>query len=132
MHTITMPPSPVAALSTMADALPGLGIVAAVLGVVINMGSLGGPPEEIWATRWRRTGRNVSGHSAVLRILGPIAANMLKATEESTPTIRCCGDHRELYEGFAADDCGGVRAAGNSGQRAAVIPGHGKIHQGQG
>jgi chemotaxis protein MotA len=35
------------ALTTVADALPGLGIVAAVLGVVITMGSLGGPPEEI-------------------------------------------------------------------------------------
>jgi len=38
---------PVAALSTMADSLPGLGIVAAVLGVVITMGALGGPKEEI-------------------------------------------------------------------------------------
>ena len=38
---------PVSALGTMADALPGLGIVAAVLGVVITMGSLGGPKEEI-------------------------------------------------------------------------------------
>ena len=38
---------PTAALSTMADSLPGLGIVAAVLGVVITMGALGGPPEEI-------------------------------------------------------------------------------------
>jgi flagellar motor component MotA len=46
---------PIAALSNMADALPGLGIVAAVLGVVITMGSLGGPPEEIgprWRPRW--------------------------------------------------------------------------------
>ena len=33
---------PVAALTTVADALPGLGIVAAVLGVVITMGALGG------------------------------------------------------------------------------------------
>src|SRR5579859_6846830 len=33
---------PIAALSTMADSLPGLGIVAAVLGVVITMGALGG------------------------------------------------------------------------------------------
>jgi chemotaxis protein MotA len=39
--------APVAALSTMADSLPGLGIVAAVLGVVITMGALGGPKEEI-------------------------------------------------------------------------------------
>src|SRR5579863_9277373 len=37
---------PTAALSSMADSLPGLGIVAAVLGVVITMGALGGPPEE--------------------------------------------------------------------------------------
>src|ERR1039458_8956157 len=39
--------APVAALSTMADSLPGLGIVAAVLGIVITMGSLGGPKEQI-------------------------------------------------------------------------------------
>src|SRR5208282_4936263 len=39
--------APIAALSTVADSLPGLGIVAAVLGVVITMGALGGPPEEI-------------------------------------------------------------------------------------
>lgn len=38
---------PAFALAAMADALPGMGIVAAVLGVVITMGSLGGPPEEI-------------------------------------------------------------------------------------
>jgi chemotaxis protein MotA len=38
---------PVAALTTMADSLPGLGIVAAVLGVVITMGALGGPKEQI-------------------------------------------------------------------------------------
>jgi chemotaxis protein MotA len=38
---------PAHSLQTVADALPGLGIVAAVLGVVITMGSLGGPPEEI-------------------------------------------------------------------------------------
>ena len=43
-HGATMP---VSSLSTVADSLPGLGIVAAVLGVVITMGSLGGPPEEI-------------------------------------------------------------------------------------
>jgi chemotaxis protein MotA len=38
---------PISALSTTADALPGLGIVAAVLGVCITMGAIGGPPEEI-------------------------------------------------------------------------------------
>jgi chemotaxis protein MotA len=38
---------PVTALSTMADSLPGLGIVAAVLGVVITMGALGWPRRKL-------------------------------------------------------------------------------------
>ena len=36
-------------LTTIAHALPGLGIVGAVMGIVITMGSLGGPPEEVGA-----------------------------------------------------------------------------------
>src|ERR1019366_1302575 len=38
---------PVAALHAVAEALPGLGIVAAVLGVVITMQSIGGAPGEV-------------------------------------------------------------------------------------
>jgi chemotaxis protein MotA len=39
--------APSQALTKVADALPGFGIVAAVLGIVITMGALGGPPEEL-------------------------------------------------------------------------------------
>jgi chemotaxis protein MotA len=38
---------PAAALNKIGDALPGLGIVAAVLGIVITMGHIDGPPAEI-------------------------------------------------------------------------------------
>ncbi len=38
---------PSMAIAKVADALPGFGIVAAVLGIVITMQSLGGPPEVI-------------------------------------------------------------------------------------
>jgi chemotaxis protein MotA len=38
---------PATALSKVGDALPGMGIVAAVLGVVITMGAIDGPPSEI-------------------------------------------------------------------------------------
>jgi chemotaxis protein MotA len=38
---------PAATLNKVADALPGLGIVAAVLGVVITMGAIDGPASEI-------------------------------------------------------------------------------------
>lgn len=36
-----------AAINKMGDALPGFGIVACVMGVVITMGAIGGPPEVI-------------------------------------------------------------------------------------
>ena len=38
---------PSGALRTMSDAFPGLGIVAAVLGIIITMGAIDGPPAEI-------------------------------------------------------------------------------------
>jgi chemotaxis protein MotA len=44
-HHVALQPS--AALTKTGDALPGLGIVAAVLGVVITMGAIDGPPAEI-------------------------------------------------------------------------------------
>ncbi len=39
--------APAHALAKVSDGLPGFGIVAAVLGIVITMGSIGGPIEEI-------------------------------------------------------------------------------------
>jgi chemotaxis protein MotA len=39
--------APLAALTKVADALPGFGIVAAVLGIVVTMGHIDGPPAEI-------------------------------------------------------------------------------------
>ncbi len=73
---------PVAALSTMADALPGLGIVAAVLGVVITMGALGGPPEEIGHKVAAALVGTFLGILLCYGFIGPIAANMAKATDE--------------------------------------------------
>ena len=73
---------PVSALSTMADALPGLGIVAAVLGVVITMGALGGPPEEIGHKVAAALVGTFLGILLCYGFLGPIASNMAKATEE--------------------------------------------------
>lgn len=39
--------APIGVLTKTADALPGFGIVAAVLGIIITMGAITGPPEEI-------------------------------------------------------------------------------------
>ncbi|HEY7096410.1 MAG TPA: flagellar motor stator protein MotA [Terriglobales bacterium] len=73
---------PVAALTTMADSLPGLGIVAAVLGVVITMGALGGPPEEIGHKVAAALVGTFLGILLCYGLVGPIAANMAKIAEE--------------------------------------------------
>jgi chemotaxis protein MotA len=73
---------PTTALSTMADSLPGLGIVAAVLGVVITMGALGGPPEEIGHKVAAALVGTFLGILLCYGLVGPIASNMTKAAEE--------------------------------------------------
>jgi chemotaxis protein MotA len=72
----------VAALSTMADSLPGLGIVAAVLGVVITMGALGGPPEEIGHKVAAALVGTFLGILLCYGFIGPVASSMAKTTDE--------------------------------------------------
>jgi chemotaxis protein MotA len=73
---------PVDALTTVADALPGLGIVAAVLGVVITMGSLGGPPEEIGEKVAAALVGTFLGILLAYGVVGPLSSNMGKTADE--------------------------------------------------
>jgi chemotaxis protein MotA len=74
--------SPTSALQALADALPGLGIVAAVLGVVLTMSSLGGPPEEIGHKVAAALVGTFLGILLCYAMVGPLAAKMLKLAEE--------------------------------------------------
>ena len=73
---------PIAALTTIADSLPGLGIVAAVLGVVITMGALGGPPEAIGHKVAAALVGTFLGILLCYGLVGPIGVSMGKASEE--------------------------------------------------
>jgi chemotaxis protein MotA len=72
---------PVTALSTMADSLPGLGIVAAVLGVVITMGALGGKPEEIGHKVAAALVGTFLGILLCYGLIGPLASSMAKSAD---------------------------------------------------
>jgi chemotaxis protein MotA len=72
---------PAAALTTVADSLPGLGIVAAVLGVVITMGALGGKPEEIGHKVAAALVGTFLGVLLCYGFIGPLAAAMAKAAD---------------------------------------------------
>ena len=91
----------------MADSLPGLGIVAAVLGVVITMGALGGPPEEIGHKVAAALVGTFLGILLCYGLVGPVAANMAKAAEEEHAyyhVLRVV--HDRFHEGSATDHGG--------------------------
>ncbi len=80
---------PVSALTTVADALPGLGIVAAVLGVVITMGSLGGPPEEIGHKVAAALVGTFLGILLCYGFLSPLASSMTYINEAEAQYYNC-------------------------------------------
>jgi chemotaxis protein MotA len=73
---------PVTSLNTVSDALPGLGIVAAVLGVCITMGAIGGPPEEIGHKVAAALVGTFLGILLCYGVLGPLSSNMGKGCDE--------------------------------------------------
>jgi chemotaxis protein MotA len=121
---------PIAALSTMADSLPGLGIVAAVLGVVITMGALGGPPEEIGHKVAAALVGTFLGILLCYGLIGPVASNMGKSSEE---------EHAYYYvlrvsmiafmKGQPSHRGGRVRTPRHTRPCSAIVPGSGKAHQ---
>ena len=80
---------PAAALTTTADSLPGLGIVAAVLGVVITMGALGGPPEEIGEHVAAALVGTFLGIFLSYGFMNPLAVNMEFLNMAEMTYIRC-------------------------------------------
>lgn len=67
---------PVDVLTKVADAMPGFGIVAAVLGIVITMGSIAGPVEEIGHHVAAALVGTFLGILISYGFLNPIAVNM--------------------------------------------------------
>jgi chemotaxis protein MotA len=80
---------PVGLLQKTADALPGLGIVAAVLGIVITMGHLDGGPEEIGHHVGAALVGTFLGILLCYGLLHPIATNAELQDVASTTYLRC-------------------------------------------
>ena len=72
---------PVNALTMLADSLPGLGIVAAVLGVVVTMQALGGAPELIGQRVAAALVGTFLGILLCYGVVGPLAAHLESRNE---------------------------------------------------
>ena len=80
---------PSTALNTVADSLPGLGIVAAVLGIVVTMASLDGGPEVIGHNVAAALVGTFMGILACYGFVGPLAQSMKHKVNESGQYLLC-------------------------------------------
>jgi chemotaxis protein MotA len=81
------------AVNKVSDALPGMGIVAAVLGIVNTMAALGGPVAEIGAKVAAALVGTFLGILLAYGFVGPIATSMEKFAKEEAQfyiTIKTC------------------------------------------
>ena len=80
---------PVGLLQKTADSLPGLGIVAAVLGIILTMGSLDAGPEEIGQKIGAALVGTFLGVLLCYGIFNPIATNVEIQGVAGTKYLRC-------------------------------------------
>jgi flagellar motor component MotA len=89
-------------LSKVSDSLPGLGIVAAVLGIITTMQAINGPPEQIGMSVAAASGRNIHRYPSVLRF--PRSDG---CTYRDHPGIRVTvhGMHQDRYHLVRQGEC---------------------------
>jgi chemotaxis protein MotA len=80
---------PSGSLLTVADTLPGLGIVAAVLGVVIAMGAIDGPPEELGHKVAAALVGTFLGVLLSYGFVGPLGRNLESTAEQGGVYYEC-------------------------------------------
>jgi chemotaxis protein MotA len=80
--------APLVALMKTADGLPGFGIVAAVLGIVITMGAISGPVEEIGEKVGAALVGTFLGILASYGFIGPLAGRMESLGHEEMAFFR--------------------------------------------
>jgi chemotaxis protein MotA len=78
-----------ALLSRVSDALPGLGIVAAVLGIVVTMQHLDGPPEELGHHVGAALVGTFLGLLLSYGLIAPIAANLENLSQDEARYYTC-------------------------------------------
>jgi chemotaxis protein MotA len=93
---------PASTLNRVADALPGLGIVAAVLGVVITMGSIDGPASEIGHKVGAALVGTFLGILMSYGFVAPLATNMEARTAMEGYYEQCIkAGLLAMYKGFS-------------------------------
>ena len=91
-----------AMLTRVSDSLPGLGIVAAVLGIVVTMQHIDGPPEEIGHHVAAALVGTFLGLLLSYGMIGPIASNLEHLNHEEAKYFSCLKTGLTAFAGGAA------------------------------
>jgi chemotaxis protein MotA len=83
--------APISVLTKIADAMPGFGIVAAVLGIVITMGAISGPIEDIGHAVGAALVGTFLGILISYGFLNPLAVNMEFLASAEHAYMKCIG-----------------------------------------
>ncbi len=86
LHELTEPSH---AIHRIADGLPGFGIVAAVLGIVITMQKLGGPPEALGQSVAAALVGTFLGIFLAYGFVGPMSTRLQSVAEEDIKMFEC-------------------------------------------
>lgn len=86
-HEEALRPSRV--LQTVGDSMPGFGIVAAVLGVVITMGAIGGPPEQIGHKVGAALVGTFIGILLAYGVFAPLASSLAAQASAESQYMQC-------------------------------------------
>lgn len=86
MHELIEPSH---AIHRIADGLPGFGIVAAVLGIVITMQKLGGPPEALGQSVAAALVGTFLGIFVAYGFIGPMSSRLASVADEEIKMFEC-------------------------------------------
>ncbi len=76
-------------IQKLGDSLPGLGIVAAVLGIIVTMGAINGPPEEVGMKVAAALVGTFLGVLMSYGFVGPMAAHMELLSQSEAQYFEC-------------------------------------------
>ena len=121
MHTVS------GAITTLADGLPALGIVAAVLGVIHTMGSITEPPEILGHLIGGALVGTFSGVLGAYGVVGPMARSIELTFDAEAKYLRCIKVAIVAHvQGYAPQVLGGILPQGSELECQADLCGSGE------
>jgi chemotaxis protein MotA len=116
-------------IAKLGDGLPAFGIVAAVMGVVHTMESVGIPPAELGILIAHALVGTFLGILLAYGFIGPLASLIEQQNEESAKAFQCKSHFAGKFKWVRTGTCRRVWSESTVFNRASIFPRVGRAHQ---